>query len=65
VNAPTTSYGYELSIGDDTDHDDVPVCCGDEMTGKDAPRGGRSYTCGTCKTLVVIAASGLVSDITN
>lgn len=24
-SAPTTSYGYELEIGDDAGHDDVPV----------------------------------------
>lgn len=65
MNTPTTSYGYELSIGDDTDRDDVPVCCGEDMTGKDTQREGRNYTCGTCKTVLLIAASGLVSDINN
>lgn len=62
-SAPTTSYGYELSIGADTDIDDVPVCCGDDMTGKNTARGGRDYTCGDCGTVVAISASGLVSDI--
>jgi hypothetical protein len=60
---PTTSYGYELSPGDDTDIDDVPVCCDEDMAGKDTERGGRDYTCGDCGTVVSIAASGLVSDI--
>jgi hypothetical protein len=63
VSAPTTSYGYELSIAADTDIDDVPVCCGDDMTGKDTERGGRDYTCGTCRTVVLISSSGLVDDI--
>lgn len=62
-SAPTTSYGYELSIADDTDIDDVPVCCGDDMTGADTKRGGRDYTCGVCGTIVSISASGLVNDI--
>jgi hypothetical protein len=63
VNAPTTSYGYELSIADDTDLDDVPVCCGDDMTGTDTEGGGREYTCRACPTVVLIAESGLVDDI--
>ena len=62
-STPTTSYGYELSLAAETDLDDVPVCCGDDMTGKTNSRGGRDYTCGECGTVVVIAASGLVSDI--
>ncbi|MDT0608846.1 hypothetical protein [Streptomyces lancefieldiae] len=61
---PTTSYGYELTIGDDTDRDDVPICCGEDMTGKDAARGNREYSCG-CGTKVTIAPSGLVFDITD
>ena len=61
---PTTSYGYELSPGDDADLDDIPVCCGNGMTAKDTNDGGRKYTCGNCKTVVTIAASGLVFDIT-
>lgn len=63
MSAPTTRYGYELSIADDTDLNDIPVCCGDDMTGKDAEGGGREYTCGTCRTEVLIAASGLVDEI--
>ncbi len=63
MSAPTTSYGYELSIADDTDVDDIPVCCGNDMTGKPTDAGGREYTCGTCRTQVLIAASGLVDDI--
>ncbi len=62
-STPTTSYGHELSPGDDTDRDDVPVCCGEDMTGADTRRGGRDYTCGDCGTIVSIAASGLVKDI--
>ncbi|MFE0845241.1 hypothetical protein [Streptomyces rochei] len=65
MDTPTTSYGYELSIGDEADRDDIPVCCGDDMAGKDTLRGGRDYTCGTCKTVLLIAANGLVSDINN
>ncbi|MGY0062829.1 hypothetical protein ACWY4P_40890 [Streptomyces sp. LZ34] len=62
MSTPTTSYGYELSPGADTDIDDVPVCCGD-MEGKDTDDGGRDYTCPGCKTVVSISASGLVDDI--
>ncbi|MFG6294381.1 hypothetical protein ACIO5Z_14620 [Streptomyces rochei] len=62
---PTTSYGYELAIGDDTDRDDVPVCdCGEDMTGKDAAHGRREYSC-DCGVTVTIAPSGLVFDITD
>jgi len=60
---PTTSYGYELEIGDDAGHDDTPVCCGEDMTGKDTGRGGREWTCGDCGTVLLISASGLVDDI--
>ena len=63
ASEPTTSYGHPLTIADDTDIDDIPVCCGEDMTGKDTKRGGRDYTCGNCRTAVSIAASGLVDDI--
>ena len=62
-SAPTTSYGYELSIGAETDLEDVPRCCGSSMGGKETGRGGREYTCGSCGTAVLVAASGLVDDI--
>jgi hypothetical protein len=60
---PTTSYGYELSIADDTDIDDVPVCCGDDMPGKKLDDGGIEYTCGSCGTVLEIDELGLVFDI--
>lgn len=60
---PTTSYGYELSIGAETDVDDVPNCCGNSMDSKETRNGGREYTCSACSTVVLIAASGLVDDI--
>jgi hypothetical protein len=53
-NAPTTSYGYELSIADEVDLDDVPRCCGDDMTGKDTEDNYRDWTCGCCGTVVTI-----------
>jgi hypothetical protein len=59
---PTTSYGYELSIADDTDLDDVPICCGDDMIPKEVG-GGIEYSCPNCGTELDIDASGLVSDI--
>jgi hypothetical protein len=62
MSEPTTSYGYELSIGSDTDINDVPVCC-DDMEGKDTESGGREYTCPDCSTVVSISSSGLVDDI--
>ena len=61
---PSTSYGYELSVGDDAGLDDMPVCCSDDMTGRDTACGGRDYTCRTCTAVVAIAPNGLVSDIT-
>lgn len=61
---PTTSYGTDITPGDDTGLDDTPICCDDDMTGRDTKNGGRSYTCGTCSTVVTIAASGIVADIT-
>jgi hypothetical protein len=60
---PTTSYGYELQIADDAGIDDVPVCCDEDMTGKDTKSGGRDYTCSSCSTVVMIKANGLVDDI--
>jgi hypothetical protein len=60
---PTTSYGSELAPGDHTDIDDAPVCCGNDMTGKTTPDGGRDYTCGICRTVVAIAVNGLVTSI--
>lgn len=60
---PTTSYGYELSPGDDTDRDDIPVCCSDDMNGKKTAEGGIDYTCGDCGTVLEIGANGLVFDI--
>lgn len=62
-SAPTTSYGYELSIADDAGLDDVPVCCGDDMNGAKTSRGGIDYTCGRCGTVLEISKSGLVDDI--
>lgn len=62
---PTTSYNYELAPGDDTDLDDIPVCCNTDMTSKDTSDNGRTYTCGTCHTTVTLAASGLVLHITD
>lgn len=62
MSAPTTSYGHELSPGDDTDINDIPVCC-DDMEGEDTSSGGRDHTCPVCQTVVSISASGLVNDI--
>ncbi len=53
ISMPTTSYGYELTIGDHTDCDDIPVCCDNDMSGQDNDGG----------TALTIAPSGLVSDI--
>ena len=61
---PATSYGYELAIAMETDLDDLPRCCGEDMTGEDAKSEGRDYTCADCGTVMSIAASGLVDDIT-
>ncbi|MFD9276889.1 hypothetical protein ACFWD7_06300 [Streptomyces mirabilis] len=74
---PTTSYGYELEIADDAGHDDIPVCCGNDMTGKkvacicctnedtgEAATGAHTvHTCGDCGTELEIDGVGLVFDI--
>jgi tRNA(Ile2) C34 agmatinyltransferase TiaS len=63
-SAPTTSYGYELSIADEVDLNDGPCCCGDDMTSKDAGDGYRDWTCGDCGTVVTIDTEAeMVSDI--
>jgi hypothetical protein len=62
---PATSYGYDLSIGDDTDPGDIPVCCDTDMLGRDDDRGNRDYTCTTCGTVLTVAPSGLVLAISN
>lgn len=63
-SAPTTSYGYELCPGDEVDVDDVPRCCGDDMTSKDTGDGYRDWTCGDCGTVVTVDQEAeMVSDI--
>lgn len=63
MSNPTTSYGYELTPGDDAGHDDVPICCNNDMPGGKTPDGGIDFTCGSCGTVVEIDESGLVFDI--
>lgn len=63
---PTTSYGYELSPGDEADLDDIPQCCGGEMTaGPPDGDGDRDYVCdnGGCGTRLTITGAGMVLDI--
>ena len=60
---PTTSYGYELSPGDETDLDDIPVCCGSDMTGKKLDDGDIEHACENCGTVLEINENGLVWDI--
>lgn len=60
---PTTSYGYDLEIADDAGLDDIPACCGDDMTGKAASGGGIDYQCRHCGTQLDIDPGGLVDDI--
>lgn len=63
---PTTSYGYELSPGDEADLDDMPQCCGGDMTaGKPDEDGDRDYVCdgGGCGTKLTITGAGMVLDI--
>jgi hypothetical protein len=63
VPIPTTSYGYELEIADDAGHDDIPVCCDEDMTGKPLGDGSVEHTCGSCGTVLEIDELGLVFDI--
>lgn len=51
-------HGHELSPGDELGTDAVPECCDDDMTAD-----GRTYTCGTCGTVLEVSADGLVFDI--
>lgn len=63
---PTTSYGYELSPGDEADLDDAPQCCGGDMTaGPSDEDGDRDYVCdnGECGTRLTITGAGVVLDI--
>lgn len=64
-SAPTTSYGYELSPGDEADLDDAPQCCGGDMAaGPPDEDGDRDYVCdGGCGTRVTITGAGMVLDI--
>ncbi len=63
-SAPTTSYGYELGIADEVDLNDVPRCCGDDMTATEAGDGYRDWTCGGCGTVVTVDQEAeMVSDI--
>ncbi|MER5610764.1 hypothetical protein [Streptomyces sp. NPDC002215] len=62
---PTTSYGFDLVIGDEAGLDDIPVCCGNDMTGSTDGHGGLDYLCGTCETTVTVSPNGLVFDITS
>jgi hypothetical protein len=63
MSNPTTSYGYELTPGDEADRDDIPVCCYDDMSGATTEEGGIDYTCGDCGTVLEIDELGLVADI--
>lgn len=63
---PTTSYGYELSPGDEFDLDDTPQCCGADMTaGQPDADGDRDYACAGdgCGTRVTVTGAGMVDDI--
>ena len=60
---PSTSYSYELRIADETDLEDNPRCCGDDMNGSKTTEGGIDYTCGSCGTMLEINENGLVWDI--
>lgn len=58
-----TIYGMELEDGHDLGLDATPLCCDDQMDGKDTESGGREYTCGDCGTELSVKANGLVFDI--
>jgi hypothetical protein len=62
-DGPTTSYGYELSPGDEADPGDIPVCCYEPMSGVTTEEGDIDYTCGDCGTVLEISRSGVVGDI--
>lgn len=56
-------YGMELEDAHDLGLDATPICCDDDMDGKDAEDGGREYTCRDCGTELIVSQSGLVSGI--
>jgi hypothetical protein len=61
---PTTSYGFELTIGDEFDPDDVPLCCDLDMTAIDGDRAYLTRRCGICETtLMVTRGDELIFDI--
>ncbi|MGY0065210.1 hypothetical protein ACWY4P_53820 (plasmid) [Streptomyces sp. LZ34] len=57
--------GNELTIGDDLGRDTTPDCCDVQMTATDTADGYRNYTCGDCATVLSVAPSGLIFDITD
>lgn len=58
-------HGQELSVGDDLGRTATPDCCDADMTGKTLPDGYREHTCGDCNTVLTVAPSGLIFDITD
>ncbi|MCB5910350.1 hypothetical protein [Streptomyces pinistramenti] len=58
------THGLELSIGDDLGLDTTPGCCDEPMAAMDRAHGYRDYTCDGCATVLTVAPSGLVFDIT-
>ncbi|GCD99744.1 hypothetical protein [Embleya hyalina] len=61
---PTTSYGFEFTIGDEFDLADVPLCCDGDMTRIDDGADYLTYKCGICETTVrVTRSTELVFDI--
>ncbi|MFI6984209.1 hypothetical protein ACIBSV_37200 [Embleya sp. NPDC050154] len=61
---PTTSYGFELTIGDEFDPADIPLCCDADMTGVDDDADHLTHRCGICDTTVMVTRSDeLIFDI--
>jgi tRNA(Ile2) C34 agmatinyltransferase TiaS len=59
-----TIYGMELRPGDEISSDDVPTCCGADMTSKDTGDGYRDWTCSSCGIVVTIdEGAEMVFDI--
>ena len=58
--------GVELAPADDLGINTFPDCCGSEMAaGKPDSDRYRDYTCGACGTVLTVAPTGLIFDITS
>jgi len=58
-----TSYGIELSVGDELGVGVPPECCDDEMDPRPGHADLQPYQCSNCRTTLTVDGRGLVWDI--